>query len=65
MKKVVKAELICSHRVVYWWNDGEERFLNEINIEHIQTLLMENRVAGVLCQNDPETKEIHNGWWQI
>lgn len=61
----MKRELICAHWIEYWFNEDENKELDESSIEHIQNLLKENYVEGELCQYDDETETEYYGWWKI
>ena len=61
----MKTEQICSHEIEFWFRDNPDKNLDEYDIEHIQNLLIENYVAGELCQYDNELDEEYYGWWQI
>jgi hypothetical protein len=56
-------ERICSHSIE--WNlEGRELELSDLDIEHIQNMLIDNYVAGELCTIAPSGKEVF-GWWSI
>jgi hypothetical protein len=65
MTATTKTERICSHDIVYWFEDDDDRELDECDIEHIQDKLIENFVEGEICQYDGDTDETFYGWWQI
>ena len=54
---------ICSHHIEWSLSDKELQ-LSDLDIEHIQNMLIDNYVAGELCTINPNGKEV-SGWWSI
>jgi hypothetical protein len=53
--------------IEYYWecDTKENRELNDVDIDHISTLLKNGCVQGELCQYDNDTEEEVYGWWKI
>ncbi len=68
MKKSSGTELICSHEIEWWLDTGDDdpiEELDEVSIDHIQTLLMDNYTGGELCVARPDGDDEYYGWWNI
>ena len=57
------TERICSH-FIDWRLDDRDIQLSDIDVEHIQNLLIENYLSGELCSVNSKGKEV-SGWWSI
>ena len=56
-------ERICAH-YIDWRLDDRNIRLSDMDIEHIQNMLIENYVEGKLCTISTNGKEVW-GWWGI
>lgn len=60
----MKTEIIAGHEIEYNFFDGTNREMNDIDIDHVRSLVVEGFVAGELNQYDHETEEEIRGWWK-
>ena len=56
-------ERICAH-YIDWRLDDRNIKLSDMDIEHIQNMLIENYVEGELCTISPNGQQVW-GWWNI
>ena len=56
-------ERICSHSIE-WRLDDRDIQLSDMDVEHIQNMLIENYLSGELCTINPKGHEVC-GWWSI
>lgn len=61
----MKTERIYSHNIDYWFNEDDNRELDECDIEHIGNCLAENNNQGELLYTDEKTGVEYRGWWII
>jgi hypothetical protein len=57
------VERICSHHIE-WYLEGKGHRLWDVDIEHIQNMLIDNCTAGELCSITPDDHTVY-GWWNI
>lgn len=56
---------IYAHTIEFWWDDKEDREMDEVDKEHVVGLLSSGFVEGELNQYDHETEQDVSGWWRI
>jgi hypothetical protein len=54
---------ICSHNIE-WHLEGKGHRLWDVDIEHIQNMLIKNFIAGKLCSTGSDGEKVR-GWWSI
>jgi hypothetical protein len=54
---------ICSHNIE-WRLEGKDLRLWDVDIEHIQNMLIENFISGELYSTGSEGESVR-GWWSI
>jgi len=52
------------HTIEYFWNDGQTRKIDEVNIECIQDAINEGEIKGELWQCDNYDNE-YSGEWKV
>jgi GH18 family chitinase len=57
------TERICAHFIDWRLYDRDIQ-LSDIDVEHIQNLLIENNLSGKLCTVNSKGNEV-SGWWSI